>query len=118
MSIDPTVVKVPEYYEQDITFVCTGTVPKDLVVDKEITWLVNGEEIAEGVGPTTTPQGRISTRHLRVTSPRNAGVYNYTCRVTVAVVGDQPQMAASTAQLIVTDGESFIAIPSNYTNRF
>ena len=103
-SVSPTVVDIPETDHEDIVLVCTGIVPTELVVDKEITWLVNGEEIDDGVSPLTSPRGTSSISHLTIAGPRNVGVYDYTCGVTVSVNGDPIQRAESMAQITVTEG--------------
>ena len=70
----------------------------------EITWLVNGEEIHDGIRFLPSPLGTSNTSNLTVASPLNVGVYNYTCRVTVKVTGDPIQEAESTARVIITEG--------------
>ena len=107
-SVEPTFVRVPDTYQQDITFTCTGEVLRMLVVDKEIAWLVDGTKTTSGVGPTSNPKGMSSTSELQTLTPSNNGTYNYTCIVIVAVVGDPVLQDFATA-LVNVAGEHDIA---------
>ena len=101
-SVEPPLVRVPDVDSHDVTFRCTGTVPNALVVNKEIAWLVDGAETTDGVSATTNPMGMSSTSELQTGSLSNTGTYNYTCLVTLAVMGDPVLQDIATALVNVT----------------
>ena len=109
--VEPALVRVPDVYQQDVTFICTGMVPKKLVVNMEIVWLVDGVETTNGVSPISNPRGVSSTSELQIVTPGDVGMYNYTCRVIVAVEGDPVLQDVATALLNVT-GEHVLHIIS------
>ena len=100
--MEPTLIRVPDVYQQDVTFRCTGTVPKALVVNKTIAWLVDGAEMTDGVSTTSNPMGVSSTSELQTVTPSDSGMYNYTCLVTLAVMGDPVLQDIATALVNVT----------------
>ena len=101
-SVEPTLVRVPDVDPHYVTFRCNGTVPKALVVNKEIAWLVDGAEVIDGVSATTNPMGVSSTSELQTVTLSNSGTYNYTCLVTLAVTGDPVLQDIATALVNVT----------------
>ena len=101
-SIDPTLFRVPDIYQQEVTFTCTGKVPRTLVVEMEIVWLADGVETTSGVGPITNPLGTSSTSELQTLTQNASGTYNYTCVVTLAVAGDPVLQDAATAIVNIT----------------
>lgn len=111
--VEPAITRVPDVYGLAVTFTCTGTVPFQLVVNKEIDWLVDGVVVTDGVGPTSSPMGVTSTSELQTSTPSITGTYYYTCRVTLAVEGDPVLQNESTALLNVT-GKQFMS--SNMDN--
>lgn len=102
VSVAPAFISVPDVYLDEVTFICTGTVPKRLVVNMEIVWLVNGDETTNGVSPISNPMGVSSTSELRPLALAGIAMYNYTCRVVVAVEGDPVQQDEATAMLNIT----------------
>ena len=101
-SVEPTLVRVPDVYQQDVTFTCTGKVNKTLVINKEVVWLVNSVETTDGVSSITDPMGISSTSELQTLTPSDSGTHNYTCVVIVAVVGDPVLQDVATALVDVT----------------
>ena len=96
-------------YQQDVAFVCTGTVPEMLVVDMTIVWSVDGADTTDGVGPISNPMGPTSSSELQMIAPGVSGTYNYTCRVIVAVEGDPELQDSASALLNVTSEHMHIA---------
>ena len=107
--VEPPAIRVPDVYQQDVAFICTGTVPKMLVVNMAIVWSVNGADTTGGVGPISNPMGPTSTSELQMMAPGTSGTYSYTCRVTVAVEGDPELQDSASALLNVTSEHVHIA---------
>ena len=107
--LEPPLIRVPDVYQQDVAFTCTGTVPKMLVVNMEIVWSVNGVDTTAGVGPISNPMGPISTCELQMIALGVSGTYNYTCLVIVAVEGDPKLQVSASALLNVTSEHMHIA---------
>ena len=101
--MEPSLVRVPDVYQQDVAFICTGTVPTKLVVNMEIVWLVYSVDTITGfIVPVSNPMGPTSTGELQMSAPGVSGMYTYTCRVIVAVEGDPELQGSASALLTVT----------------
>ena len=107
--VEPFLARVPDVYQQTITFVCFGTVPRKLVVNMAIVWLVDGVDTTAGVSPIFNPMGPTSNSELQTLTPGTSGTYSYTCRVIVAVEGDPELQDSASALLIVTSEHMHIA---------
>ena len=108
-SVAPPFTRVLDTYQQDITFSCTGTVPKMLVVNMAIIWSVDGVDTTAGVSPISNPMGPTTTSELQTPTLGISGTYNYTCRVIVAVEGDPELQDSASALLDVFSEHTHIA---------